>query len=249
MARSAPICWPCDADVMFPAWAARRVRFRRDIGVTGLAMLALSSLVLLGSGTLALWLSARQVWRSACRAPVRPMPDTARVCLVFGQALDARGAIRPAYAERLARAAWLAQREPDLRFVLLGGMTGVGMLSEAAAGAAQLQRLGVDPARMVLEESSRHTLDNLHRARAVLPAGEPVILLSSRLHLARCAAMAREMGFVAHPCAAEAQTGPLHAYLPTLLFEGGLLMWFHTGRVCGRWLGSREICRRLGSRV
>ncbi len=141
-------------------------RFARQLGMglDGLAMLALSNLVLLATGGLSgLWL-LRQVWRVARTAPATD--DGGGWIVVLGVRLR-RDQIRPDYALRLHRAAALYRASPDRRILLVGGYTG-SRLSEAAHGRQFLIEAGLPAAHLFIEDRSLHTLDNLRQARQLL---------------------------------------------------------------------------------
>jgi hypothetical protein len=105
------------------------------------------------------------------------------------------------YRRRLRRAATLALKDERLQVLLTGG----GEPSEAAVGRDWLQvETGLSPARIHLEEWSTDTFANLQHARAILPEGACVGLVSSRFHLARVSVYARHLGLRTVPVPAEA---------------------------------------------
>ena len=98
-----------------------------------------------------------------------------------------------------------------------------------------------------LESGSRDTLQNLRNARHVLGGAvrERVTLLSSRYHLARCALLARQLGFDAELCAAEAVL-PLHPRsLGRLAAEAAYVCWVDVGTRWARLIGNERMLARV----
>lgn len=223
--------------------ASRRFARQLGMGLDGLAMLALSNLVLLATGGLSgLWLLG-QVWRVARTAPATD--DAGGWIVVLGVRLR-REQIRPDYALRLQRAVMLYQANPDRRILLVGGYTG-GVLSEAAHGRQFLIDAGLPAATLFTEDHSLHTLDNLRQARHLLAdvREQPFTVVTNRYHLARSIAMATGLSLHAKPCAAEER---LRLNLPTvgrLLLEAWYLHWYHVGRLWSHWTCNRHSLARI----
>ncbi|WP_017940630.1 MULTISPECIES: YdcF family protein [unclassified Thioalkalivibrio] len=218
-----------------------RVGLRR-IGPDGLATFALSNLLILATGGLSwllLWTHALR-WSRRLRCPGR-----GRCILVLGQQLEA-GVPGPGYRLRLLRAARLARRNPEARILVLGGQTSPEGPTEAAAGAAFLRRRGIASERIQTEDASRHTLENLRNARDLLARephdDEPLVLITSRFHLARSAAMARGMGLHVCPCPAELGSRVSAARLAR---EAWMLHWYHVGRGFARLIRHRGMLERI----
>ncbi len=88
---------------------------------------------------------------------------------IKGAESDARGQAVFDEGERVVEAALLAKRYPEARIVFSGGMgslTGAGGNHEAEQAKALLVALGVDPARVTLEDQSRNTDENARSPRA-----------------------------------------------------------------------------------
>jgi uncharacterized SAM-binding protein YcdF (DUF218 family) len=203
------------------------------LAVTALAVLATGGLLLVPY-----FVHALKVARAAPTDVAR-----ARHVLVFGKRLVA-GAADAELRRRVARAHALVAADPTRSVVLLGGR-GADGVAEADAAHAALVALGVDPAtRVALERDSADTLENLRRARALdVVDGAPVALVSSRYHLARCAWLARSLGFDAEPCAAEAEFRPTPAVVGRLAYEALLLAWIDVGTRWARLLKLRMLER------
>lgn len=193
------------------------------VGADGAAVAALSALVAVGSGGVTLlwawWVVARTARRVA--ADAGPCGHVA----VLGHRLDPLGQPTPAFRRRLRRGWAMAARHGAVLHVL-GGVTRPGCPSEGAVGRAWLLRQGVPPGRVVAEERSQHTLENLRALRASLPASAgPVALVTCRHHAARAGLMAEAMGLGHALCAAERRYAPAMA----MGREAVLLHWHQTG--------------------
>ena len=133
--------------------------------------------------------------------------------------------------------------------ILLGGMTGGSQISEAQAGADYLIAQGINAERIILEDQSRHTLENLQQARNVLfshslsceqqneqqrqPNSEPVVIISSRYHLYRILTLASGLQMPLQPIAAE-ETFSLSTLMWLRVFkEAYYLHWYWSGKL---WL-------------
>jgi uncharacterized SAM-binding protein YcdF (DUF218 family) len=205
--------------------------------------LAVSALaVLLSGGLLYLAYLLRVCWVALHSPPQAADGDS---ILVFGKRLQ-QGRPDADYRMRLARAHALAVERPERGLILLGG--GPPGASEAEAGLQALRALGL-PADVAvrLEDQSLDTLQNLRNARAMLADARsaPVLLLSSRYHLARCLSLARRLGFDARPCAAEARFRLREQRAGRLLHEAALLCWLEVGAGWARLIGHRRMLERV----
>lgn len=99
--------------------------------------------------------------------------------------------------DRLVETVWLAQRYPQARVVLTGGvaMTAQGAESEAATMERLLLAFGIAPERLVLEDKARNTDENAEFTKAAL-GDDPgtVILVTSAFHMPRSAGLFRKVG-------------------------------------------------------
>jgi uncharacterized SAM-binding protein YcdF (DUF218 family) len=214
------------------------------IGGDGFATLALSGLVILLTGGLSLaWIAGRVAAIAAREAPAAPQAD---LIVVLGRRL-ARGRILPEYAARLRRAAALAAARPVAKVLVVGGRTGGAAVSEAGQGRRFLIGAGVSAERLLLEETSIHTLENLRHARATLGSHSalPFLLVTSRYHMARSLAMARGLGLEAAPCPAEDRLPLRPVTVALVLREAFFLHWYVTGRTWSRWTGNRRSLARI----
>ncbi|WP_157937707.1 YdcF family protein [Oceaniglobus roseus] len=121
--------------------------------------------------------------------------------------------------ERLTEAAVLARRFPEARLILSGGGAtlaeiGGAIPSEAAAMAALLTGLGIDPARLTLEEESRNTIGNATYSFDIVQPQEDQtwLLVTSASHMPRAVetfARAGWTGIVPWPVDLSTAPGPL----------------------------------------
>jgi uncharacterized SAM-binding protein YcdF (DUF218 family) len=215
------------------------------IGADGFAMLALSTaLMLISAGLTLLACFGYVIWvagRTRCDAP------KGRRILVMGMRLNAVGKPTPAYHERLHRASVLWSQAPSAEIVILGGRTGQWAQSEAAVGATWLRASGVRQDHIVVEDQSRHTLENLrlYRARWSAQMDGLLLLVTSRFHLARSSLLAAGLGIAHVPCAAEMHRLPPLRHVPLMLLEAVLIHWYITGRTFSRITGNRRMATRI----
>lgn len=219
-----------------------RLNLFSDRDVLHVAAVALSACVL-SAGLVYLGYFAH-VLRVARSAPVQPVAG-GRV-LLFGKHAPG-GRPDTDFQARIERALVLARDPAASGFVLLGGGPD-GVPTEAALARDALLAGGVDAQALLLEDASRDTLQNLRHARQVLAeagADGPVVLLSNRYHLARCAWLAKRLGFDACPCAAEPR---LDWNLRTLRALAGEAAYVGLSDIGWRWarlIGSRRMLDRV----
>ncbi|WP_246325420.1 YdcF family protein [Dissulfurirhabdus thermomarina] len=213
-------------------------------GFDGLSMLALSTLVILATGGLSFLAALAAVVRTAATAPADVAGGS--LFLVLGQRLR-NGRVTPDYARRLRRAAVLLARRPGARALVLGGRLPGAAISEASAGARFLEALGVAPGRILREDGSRHTLENLQAARGLLAGAGPgeAVLVTNRYHLARSLALASGLGLELAPCAAEDRFRHRPGTWLQCLKEAYYLHWYRVGRAWSLRTGNRRMIRRI----
>ncbi len=100
---------------------------------------------------------------------------------------------------RIRMAAQLMHKQRAPLVIPCGGQTENTPVSEAAVMARELEQLGIDPHRILLEDASLYTVENIRNARALLKkrglTRPRVLLVTSDYHAFRAALMARSMGF------------------------------------------------------
>jgi len=129
--------------------------------------------------------------------------------IVLGGSIDpelsaARGfAVFPSAADRLIAAAELARRYPTIPVIFTGGSAALlrGDAREADYAAALFQRLGLPADRVLLERSSRNTIENAAFTKAIV-SPKPTdrwILVTSAAHMPRSVGLFRRVGFDVEP--------------------------------------------------
>lgn len=79
---------------------------------------------------------------------------------------------------------------------VLSGAQGSGEeISEAQCMYDNMVAAGIDPARLILEEQSTDTAENLRNSRALIPEGASVGLVTNNFHIFRALALARNQGW------------------------------------------------------
>ena len=156
-----------------------------------------------------------------------PAAERAQVILVLGAGLR-EGEPSPVLQARLDVAADFLQRHPDSRAVLCGGLGPGQPNTEAAAMARYLTReRGIDPGRLLLEERSTDTRENILFARQILEeqglADAATAAVTSDFHLCRARRLMEWAGL--DGCGLPAPTpGVLYGALLRLR-ETGPLLW------------------------
>lgn len=97
---------------------------------------------------------------------------------------------------RLDRAFRYLESHPYARAVLSGGQGEGEAVSEAEAMAGYLKAKGIDPKRLVLEDRSTTTEENLRFSKALIGSvEEPVGIVSNNFHLYRACLLAESLGY------------------------------------------------------
>jgi uncharacterized SAM-binding protein YcdF (DUF218 family) len=195
------------------------------VGLDGAAMLLLANLIIAATGGIALGFWLARVYRVARNTP----SDTSHggCMLVLGQHLR-DGAPTPEYGRRLARALALCGAG---RILIVGGPPG-SRISEARAGRDWLVAHGADMKKIMIEEESQNTLENLIYARQILceKREEKVTIISSRYHLARCRTIASGLGLNYLLCASEDKLLIDVYNIRRMIIEAYFLNWYHVGK-------------------
>lgn len=163
-------------------------------GVTLLAVFGFSPI----GNVLMLALSERfPAWTDDGRAPDG--------IIVLGGAIDseiseARNSIElDASAERALTMLQLAKRFPQARIVFSGGSGNLfgASVAEAPIAGRLLEEFGTDPARIILESTSRTTAENADDTRKLVEPkpGERWLLVTSAFHMPRSVGLFRKAGF------------------------------------------------------
>ncbi|WP_177420251.1 YdcF family protein [endosymbiont of Lamellibrachia barhami] len=215
----------------------------RMMGRDGLTTFFLSTLIVLLSLGLSLIPSLRTVCLTARKTP-STAPDKA-LLIVLGARLE-QDAVSARFISRLQRALKLYKQAPHGPILILGGTTGKNHFSEAERGRDWLESEGVSGDDIQMEMRSRNTLENLQHARDLIDQSQRVpVFITSRFHLARCAAMANGLGLSHQLCAAEEKL----VFRPSLIFlclmEAFYLHWYQVGKFWSRLTQNRKSLERI----
>lgn len=126
--------------------------------------------------------------------------ETAPAIVIFGAAVRADGRPSPALARRIGYGLQAALGAADAP-VLCSGAAGRLGPSEASVMAAALRARGVPPARIVLDEESRDTLQSVLAAARFLKARglSHAIVCSDRYHIPRIRLLLAALGVATEP--------------------------------------------------
>jgi uncharacterized SAM-binding protein YcdF (DUF218 family) len=177
-------------------WRFRPGHLGRRIAVLGIMLLLLASVTPLGTALLLPLENRFPQWRAG-----QETPDG---IVVLGGVLNSYISNRrndisfgPA-AERLLAAVELNRRYPAAHIVFCGGSPSLfGGPSEADVAAQFLERFGVPSDRMLLDRTSRNTMENAINAKqlATPKPGERWLLITSASHMPRAIGLFRAAGF------------------------------------------------------
>lgn len=101
------------------------------------------------------------------------------------------GALR----NRIAAAAEYLDANPAAMAVLSGGQGSDEQISEAQCMYENMVQLGIDPARLILEDQSTDTSENLVFSRKLIPEGANVGLVTNNFHIFRSLHLAKGLGW------------------------------------------------------
>ncbi len=101
-----------------------------------------------------------------------------------------------ALARRLDAACRYLEENPDTVCVVSGGQGSNEPISEAEGMYEYLVKKGIDPARILKEDRSRRTVENLAFSRKLIPKEERRVgIVTSNFHVYRGVALAKQQGF------------------------------------------------------
>ncbi len=126
--------------------------------------------------------------------------------IVLGSGLKGGRRVTPLLASRLERGrqvyrALEAHGPPDPMLIVSGGKGSDEHLSEAEAMARYLTERGFPPGRLILEDRSRTTEENLEFSKAIMDQARPgarCVIVTSNFHVFRSAIIARRLGLNGH---------------------------------------------------
>jgi len=122
---------------------------------------------------------------------------TEDVIIVLGAGVRGENVTRP-LARRLDEAFYHWQTNPDVYVVVTGGLGSRATITEAEAMARYLAARGMPRERILLEELSTSTYENLKFAKAILedyfPHGFSAVVITNDFHIYRAVRTARNVG-------------------------------------------------------
>ena len=115
--------------------------------------------------------------------------------IVLGAGVRPGGNPSKALQKRLDKAYEYALRNPDTMLILSGGKGADEPVSEADCMYDYLMRKSFDEKRLIKEEQSTSTNENLKFSRKLIPAGKSVGIISNNFHIFRAVHIAKYYGF------------------------------------------------------
>lgn len=119
-----------------------------------------------------------------------------RYLIVLGAHVEGRR-ITDSLKRRLDRAYGYLKTHPDTTAILSGGRGEGEEITEAEAMAGYLSARGVEPERLILEDRSTTTKENLKFSKVLIENTEkPVGIVSNNFHLYRARLLAKKCGYM-----------------------------------------------------
>jgi len=157
------------------------------------------------------------------------IPNT-KEALILGAHVSSEGP-SPTLYSRLVAGAQYALANPDAVLIVSGGRGLDEPVSEAEAMREFLIRRGVDARRIVTEDKSHNTFENLVNTREMLSPDDnpyPITIITSEFHVCRTAMLAARAGFKPYFLPAPTPPGILPSYYSREFF--GLIKSFFADR-------------------
>lgn len=153
-----------------------------------------------------------------------PMPDKIAGILVLGGGIETRASEisgQPEVnngADRILAGVTLARQYPDAKLVFSGG-SGLLLdqdLQESRALAQLLSNIGFPAERVIYEDSSRNTYENIRNSQKLLApaAAEKWFLVTSAYHMKRSLAVSRHLGWDLLPYPVDYQSAGHYVFWP-----------------------------------
>lgn len=132
-------------------------------------------------------------------------PDSATV-LVLGCKVDADGEPSLSLRSRIEKAAEYLQEHPDAMCIVSGGKGSNEPVSEASVMARELEALGIEPERILQEDQSTDTQENMeYSAKLITEMGlnQEVAVVTDDYHEFRAGELAKNAGLIPYAVPAE----------------------------------------------
>ena len=116
-------------------------------------------------------------------------------CLILGAQMKSHGP-SDVLRRRLDAAIWYLEENPDTIAIVSGGQGVNEPVSEAAGMYEYLTAYGIDSARILLEDQSSDTMENMRFSSALIDKSEDsVVLVTNNFHVFRAVSIARKAGY------------------------------------------------------
>lgn len=147
-------------------------------------------LVLVSAGLLFFLSVEGMILKAALQTP-KPGQD---YVIVLGAHVRSTGPSR-ALALRLNKALEYAEDNPDTIFIVSGGQGFNEPCTEASAMKMYLIERGLEEERILTEDQSTNTRENLTFSKKLIPAGSSVGIISNSFHICRALHLAETLGY------------------------------------------------------
>ena len=190
-------------------------------GVVG-AMVAAASL---GIGAWAVghvYIATHRTW---------PQPSPADAVLVLGTSSTVGGQPNPCMRVRVAEGVRLVEEGIAPVLIVSGGLDPRDGLVEADTMAELAVELGLEPDRVVREDRSTSTIENLTNSRALLAGAPTMVVVTEPFHLPRAVMAARRLGIDVEPAPSPVCRDRDHTWI---IREPVALWWYWVRLTVGR---------------
>lgn len=161
---------------------------------SALTILTASCVICLVSAMSLITTSGQPDWDSA---------EHSDYAIVLGASVQENGKASRIMRARLLAALEFMERNPDAVVILSGGQGEDEPVSEAQCMYDTITALGADPSRLILEDKSENTRENLTNSMALIDSrggtDQAITLISSEYHQRRAAYIARSLGIETCP--------------------------------------------------
>lgn len=164
-----------------------------DFSIAHWLTLLVSNILIILTAAIPLTLLFIQCLKTARHA--RPPLVDEDFLLVLGMKLDGND-ITPDYQIRLDRALQASRQYPNIKTLISGGFTSSLTESEASTGKTFLVIHGLDEDRILLEDQSQHSLENIRFSKKILEEKhyKGVAVITNRYHLYRILLSSQSFG-------------------------------------------------------
>ena len=198
------------------------------LGMDGIWTLALSNLIIVSTLAVSFLPALLFVMRKAINSP---STTCCEALLVLGEKLQ-NNLPGSNYAARLERALAVCQGRAGCKVFIVGGITGRANISESACGKNYFQQKSITKTHIIIEDRSRHTLENLYNVRVLLEQDgiDQIAIITNRFHLARAGVLASGLSLRFELCAAEEKFQHSLWQWLALFKEAYFIHWYFTGK-------------------